>query len=175
MTSVAPVVSNAGPLMVLAKLNLLHLLKELYGRVRIPRSVYEEVVIEGLRQGYEDARTLKLFLDQMNWMPEEVTATPRELQTVHLDRGECDTLALAIPLGKGLVLMDETAGREVARFLGVTVRGSLGVLVEAYRKRLISADQLRLYCAELDRRNDVWINRTLAERLLREVLGADIG
>jgi len=29
MTSVAPVVSNAGPLMVLAKLNLLHLLKEL--------------------------------------------------------------------------------------------------------------------------------------------------
>ncbi|NCP15706.1 hypothetical protein GW866_01495 [bacterium] len=87
-------------------------------------------MIEGLRQGYEDARTLKLFLDQMNWMPEEVTATPRELQTVHLDRGECDTLALAISLGKGLVLMDETAGREVARFLGVTVRGSLGVLVE---------------------------------------------
>ncbi len=30
------VVSNAGPLMVFSKLNVLHLLKELYGRVELP-------------------------------------------------------------------------------------------------------------------------------------------
>ncbi len=36
------VVADAGPLMVLAKLNLLHLLKQLYGQVQFPRSVYEE-------------------------------------------------------------------------------------------------------------------------------------
>lgn len=50
----SPVVSDASPLMVLAKLNVLHLLKELYGEVYFPQSVYEEVVIEGVRQGYED-------------------------------------------------------------------------------------------------------------------------
>ena len=43
------VITNAGPLVALAKLNLLHLLKQLYGRVQFPRSVYEEVVIEGIR------------------------------------------------------------------------------------------------------------------------------
>jgi len=32
------VVSNAGPLMVFSKLNILHLLKELYGQVEFPFS-----------------------------------------------------------------------------------------------------------------------------------------
>ncbi len=39
MSAGAAVISNAGPLMVLAKLNLLHLLKSLYGRVHFSRSV----------------------------------------------------------------------------------------------------------------------------------------
>lgn len=45
------VITNAGPLMALAKLNLLHLLKQLYGRIEFPRSVYEEVVVEGMQRG----------------------------------------------------------------------------------------------------------------------------
>ncbi len=44
MNLVRPVVTNAGPLMVFSKLNLLHLLKELYGRVHFSKSVYDEVV-----------------------------------------------------------------------------------------------------------------------------------
>ena len=49
MSAGAPVVSNAGPLMALAKLNLLHLLRELHGRICFARSVYDETVVEGLR------------------------------------------------------------------------------------------------------------------------------
>lgn len=169
----APVVSNAGPLMVLAKLNLLHLLQELYGRVHIARSVYEEVVTAGIRQGYEDATTLRLFLDQTGWKPEDVdpAGVPADLRAARLDRGERDTLALAVGLGNALVLMDEAAGREVARRRGLTVRGSLGVLIESYRQKRIGADQLRLYLAELARREDVWISAALVARLVQEVLG----
>lgn len=189
----APVVSNAGPLMVLAKLNLLHLLKELYGEVYFPQSVYEEVVIEGMRQGYEDARTLKLFLDQLGWTPKGVSPPlpavlesalekahvageienakeSAELREVHLDLGERDTLALALLLGSQLVLMDEAIAREIARALGLSVRGSLGILVEAYRRQLIDSDQLRLYFAELARRDDVWISRALIQRIENEIL-----
>ena len=56
MSKGGPVVSDAGPLVALAKLNLLHLLTELYGRVYFARSVYDEAVIEGMRLGHEDAR-----------------------------------------------------------------------------------------------------------------------
>ena len=55
------VVSNAGPFMVLAKLNLLYLLKGLYGRVYFSNSVYDELVTEGIQQGYQDAYTFRWF------------------------------------------------------------------------------------------------------------------
>ena len=45
------VVSNAGPLIALAKLNRLDLLAELYGEVQIPRAVYNETVTQGLTYG----------------------------------------------------------------------------------------------------------------------------
>ena len=38
------VVTNASPLMALAKLGFLHLLGRLYGKVQMPRAVYDEVV-----------------------------------------------------------------------------------------------------------------------------------
>ena len=96
VTPDAPVVSNAGPLIVLAKLNLLHLLTVLYGSVHLARSVYEEAVTEGIRAGYEDARSLHLFLAQTGWPVHEVQDIPADLCTAPLDRGERDTLALAV-------------------------------------------------------------------------------
>lgn len=60
------VVADAGPLMVLAKLNLLHLLKQLYNQVEFPQSVYDEIVSNGLRHGYDDARVLNNFFRQEN-------------------------------------------------------------------------------------------------------------
>jgi predicted nucleic acid-binding protein len=78
---------------------------------------------------------------------------------------------LAEALGSGLVLIDETVGRKVARDGGFTVRGSLGVLIEAYHQGLIQTEQLRLYFEEMARRQDIWINQALVERLLQDLLG----
>lgn len=164
------VVANAGPLMALAKLNLLHLLKQLYGQVHFPRSVYEEVVIEGIRRGFEDAHTLQLFLSQEDWKPTEVKDVPDDLASLHLDRGERESLALALAL-QGLLLIDEERGREEARRRGVTVRGTLGVLIQAYHSGLITADQLRFYFGQIEERTDIWISSALCRRLLQKVLG----
>jgi predicted nucleic acid-binding protein len=49
------VVSNAGPLIALGKLGQLSMLLTLYGAIFIPRQVYNEVVINGLRLGADDA------------------------------------------------------------------------------------------------------------------------
>jgi len=164
------VVANAGPLMALAKLNLLHLLKQLYGQVQFPRSVYEEVVVKGIRRGFEDAHTLQRFLNQESWKPTEVGDVPDELASSHLDRGERESIALALAQD-GLLLIDEERGRTVARRLGVKVRGTLGILIHAYRAGLITADQLRFYFGEIEERTDIWIAPALCRRLLREVLG----
>ena len=164
------VVANAGPLMALAKLNLLPLLKQLYGRVLFVRSVHDEVVVQGIRQGYEDAHRLQQFLIQERWEPADAPDISPLLASARLDRGERDSLAVASASG-GLLLMDEERGRAVAHQLGVTVRGTLGILVQAYRSDLISADQLRFYLGELESRADIWISPSLCRRLLRETLG----
>ena len=164
------VVANAGPLMALAKLNLLHLLKALYGRVELGRSVYDEIVVEGMQGGFEDAHTIQRFLSQEGWAPSEVSDAPQALDTANLDRGERDSIALALAHGL-LLLIDEERGRQVANEMGVAVRGTLGVLIQAYRSGLITADQLRFYFDQIQERTDIWISPSLCRRLLDEVLG----
>ena len=166
----AGVVANAGPLMALAKLNLLHLLQALYGRVSFATSVYDEVVVGGLAGGFEDARTLQRFLRQQGWSAAPAGDLPEALRGAGLDRGERDSIALALEQG-GLLLIDEERGREAAVQLDLLVRGTLGILIQAYRSGLITADQLRFYFGQIEERNDIWISPALCRRLLRRVLG----
>jgi predicted nucleic acid-binding protein len=48
-----------------------------------------------------------------------------------LDRGEAETIALAVELGADLLLLDEKEGRHVAQRLGLRVVGVGGILLEA--------------------------------------------
>jgi predicted nucleic acid-binding protein len=41
------IVSNAGPLIALAKIERFELLRELFGKIYIPQAVYDEVVVIG--------------------------------------------------------------------------------------------------------------------------------
>jgi hypothetical protein len=49
----------------------------------------------------------------------------------------------------------------------------LGILIEAYARKLISEDQLRLYFQQISERKDIWINPDLCVRLLEEIFGPD--
>lgn len=51
MSSRLDVLCDASPLITLGKLNRLEVLAELYGEIRIPRPVYDEVVTSGLAKG----------------------------------------------------------------------------------------------------------------------------
>jgi len=108
------VVSNAGPLMVFSKLNVLHLLKGLHDRVEFPLSVYRETVSVGISRGFTDAQVLNSFLKQNDWKPVKKIEILIDLQTANLDRGEKESIALALSKN-ALLLMDEERGRNFAR------------------------------------------------------------
>lgn len=55
-----------------------------------------------------------------------------------LDSGERAAIVLALELQPAALLIDERAGSNVARGLGLPVTGTLGVLDEAARRKLIS-------------------------------------
>ena len=56
-----------------------------------------------------------------------------------MDAGEAEALALALELHADIVLMDETAGRQVALQQGLVPVGVLGLLVEGKKKGLVPA------------------------------------
>ena len=58
------VVTNAGPLMALAKLGLLHLLGQLYGKVEMSTAVYNEVVLRGMEQRIIEKKWYGSLLEQ---------------------------------------------------------------------------------------------------------------
>ena len=110
-----------------------------------------------------------MFLTQEEWEAVKVEDMPDELASLHLDRGERESLALALAMSAHL-LIDEERGREEARRYNVSVRGTLGVLIEAYQRDFITSDQLRFYFSQIEERTDIWISPSLCRRLLEETL-----
>ncbi|MBL7164803.1 MAG: DUF3368 domain-containing protein [Anaerolineales bacterium] len=162
------VLCDAGPLVVLGKLNRLELLDELYGEVQIPRAVYEEVVTAGLARGASDAQTVRLFLQRQQWPIVTVLPTVLAAYTpqANLDPGETEVLALAQSLTDPLVLLDDEVARNEARRLKLRLRGTLGVLVQAHRSGFLTLGQVELLIQEIAARPDIWISAKLCEQVL---------
>lgn len=169
MTVARRVICNAGPLIALAKLNRLDLLAGLYRQVQIPPAVYDEVVIQGLARGAADARTVQLFWQQSGWPVIDVSHDvggafrPGSI----LDAGETEVLALARGDPDTLVLIDDEMARAESRRLGLEVKGTLGILVQARRRDLISFEELELLIQQIAARPDIWIGARLCEEVLK--------
>ncbi|NJL28755.1 MAG: hypothetical protein HC897_13115 [Thermoanaerobaculia bacterium] len=164
------VLSDSGPLILLAKLHRLELLGKVFGQVSIPKVVFDEVVTHGFAGGHADAHLIKRFWQQHDWPIEEVSETELESwrPAVTLGAGELHVLALARNRPGSLVLLDDELARAEARRLGLSVKGTLGALVAAYRVSCFDFEELELILEEIEARPDFWIS----PRLCREVLAA---
>jgi hypothetical protein len=123
------VVSNTTPLIVLADLGLLEVLPGLYGAIMIP----ETVLAEYSAGGQERPR-----LEMADWLT-VVAVEPAPSLTIALDAGEAAAIALALACRARLVLLAERCGRRIAQQHGLTIAGSLGVLLAAKHASLIPA------------------------------------
>jgi predicted nucleic acid-binding protein len=127
------IVSNASPLINLARIGKLDLLHDLYSELIIPEAVWHEVVVEGI--GQPGADEMKTAL----WVKTQVVTNRQLVQSLRqeLDAGEAEAIALALEIGAELLLMDEHLGRDVARYFGLRYTGLIGVLIEAKHKGFI--------------------------------------
>ncbi len=140
-----PVVSNTSPLWNLASIERLDLLHDQFPDIRIPQEVWQELQAG---HAYPEAARLQDALNA-GWITIESLTTPHIQQSLMLtlDGGEAAAIALALELGVGRVLMDETDGRTVAKAMGLRPMGVLGVLLRAKNAGKIaslSREMLRL-------------------------------
>jgi predicted nucleic acid-binding protein len=165
------VVSNSGPLMALGKIGQIQLLNSLYGVVWIPAAVYEETVEHGLILGQPDAIAIASAFEQKNLHRVELSEQKMSavVASLPLDRGEKQAIELALIENADQVLLDDLAAREAAKKLGLKVKGTLGVLVEAVRKRFLSESEMDFIFNALLKRDDIWISKALIQSVAKEL------
>jgi predicted nucleic acid-binding protein len=147
------VVLNSGPLITLATIGRLDLLKGLFARVYIPEAVYDEVVVRG--KGEPGSREV----DAAEWIE---TCVVKDRFSVSLLRdelgaGESETIVLAQELGARYVILDDKMARRKTIRLGLPTVGTLGVLLMSKEAGLIA--QVKPILDEL-RKTDFRMNST---------------
>ena len=125
------IVSDSGPLISLARIGRLWLLRELFGVVLIPEAVYRETVEKGKgKLGAEE-------ITMARWIKTFPIKTREKLPTFRrLGAGEVEAIILAEERGL-LLLVDDSLARKEAGRRGVKICGLLEVLLEAKRRGLI--------------------------------------
>jgi uncharacterized protein len=124
------VVSNTGPIIALASIGQLDLLRELFGQVLIPPAVHAEI---------KDDISVAL-LSTASWIQVQAVqdVLARQLLREELDAGESEAIVLAQEVAADLVLLDERAATRKARTINLQTIGTLGVLLMAKRNGLVT-------------------------------------
>ncbi len=125
------VVSDSGPLIVLARVKLFPLTKALFERVLISAEVYDEVTCAGERlPGGAETRDADWIEVRRVVLPEDVTAAQSRFG---LGVGELSTILLAKEVSADLILVDDLSARKLAVRQGFRVIGTVGLLQGCYR------------------------------------------
>lgn len=141
-------VSDSSPLICLSRIGKLDLVRALFGRTLIPQAVFDEVVLAGKREGREDATLVEAAV-KSGWVKVERIGLSKELRaTPFLGAGESEAIELARKT-KAVLLVDDGEARLFAENMGVSCRGTIFVLLQAQRKRLIDKEEAKNVAVEL--------------------------
>lgn len=163
------IVADASPLIVLAKLQRLWLLNDLYGKVLIGPIVKAETIdagraihalgVEQIEAALEDdwLQTVRLTDEERNLM-QRLTRRSR------LDQGESESIALASIRDLRLIVDDKEA-RSVAEAVGVEYLGTAGTLLEAYLLQHLNLEELEVLLRDLSQ--ILWISPAVVSEVLR--------
>lgn len=118
------IVSNATPIISLASVEKLSILKDLFHRIIIPGEVYREIY-SGRYPGYDD-------LDSDLFEIIELKDSERlDFLLNELDRGESESILLAEEIAADFLIIDERHAYRIAQSRGINVIGTLSVLLMA--------------------------------------------
>jgi uncharacterized protein len=159
-----PVVSNTSPILNLAIIGELSLLREQFGKILIPKAVLEELHVEEELPG---SKALRVAIEG-GWIKIEEAKEMGIIRAMQrdLDTGESEAIALAVQVNADWILMDERDGRKAARAMQLKTIGALGILVKARREGTLKS--LRHAMDRLREKAGFYIQAELYNALLQE-------
>lgn len=120
------VVANTTPLIALADIGQLELLHQLYDEILIPDAVMSEIESGPARTQVTNAQ----------WIIKRSINSPerKSLFKSRLHSGEVEVIILAEDEKADLIIMDDNTAKKTAKYLGLNVTGTLGILLRAKRE-----------------------------------------
>ncbi|MGR3179958.1 MAG: DUF3368 domain-containing protein [Candidatus Anammoxibacter sp.] len=125
------IIADTSSLIALALCESLDILNKLFEEVKVSNTVFDEACMPGKPK----ADILEKFL---KGKVVDVDQDELVIGGKFLDIGELSSILLYQHLKADYLLIDEQIGRRIAKLNHVKVIGSLGVLIEAKNKRIIS-------------------------------------
>jgi len=164
-----PVVTNTSPIIILAKIKRLQLLKELYGTVIMSPFVKAECIDRGRDVGAEDVLEIENGIKQgwiqlVNLDRKQMRKVKRMMNEARIGFGEAEALVLA-ESRKALAVLDDKEARAVAKSWSLEYTSTLMVLYEAFEKGLTGYDELVEDLAKLTK--IMWISTDVITDIIR--------
>ena len=155
------IISNTGPLVALAVINRLDLLRLLFDEVIVPEAVHSELLAGGMNQAGVAA------YQHAHWIKASKLKNPiDQLLASVLDIGEASVIQLAGERNITHALIDERKGRRIAREVyQLQVIGSARILVEAKRQGYLANVEENLAAM---RQHGYWLHDKIVTAILRE-------
>ncbi len=140
---------DSSSLIIFAKINKLKILLDLYNNISITQEIYKETVKEGEIIDSSDSKIIKEFIDSNKIkiidLNKEYENFFRNLDKRYsqLGCGESSAIALALQEKERIIIMDERLGRKVCKLYDITPKGTLRVLLEAFKRGIINELKLK--------------------------------
>lgn len=145
------------PIITLASISQIGLLKKFYDNVHIPQAVYDEI---RSKQAYGYREIEKSFFE-VHTIKDTLA---QNLLLNDLDLGEAQAIVLAKELDAEIVFIDETIGFQIARSQALNVKRTLSLLIAAKQKGYI--DAVKPLLEEMVSKNR-WISRRVCQEILK--------
>lgn len=154
------IVSDTSPITNLLKIGRVNLLQQIFKEIIIPEGVYEELI---------RIPSNKKQIEKISWIKKQKPKDEKLLNELLkiLDRGESESIALALELKAEYLLIDERKGRKIANKYGITITGILGVLRRAKLKGYI--EKVKPLLDQLIKESGFRIHQKLYEEILKDV------
>ena len=163
------VVSDATPLIHLSKVDALDLIKRLYEKCYITQIVYNEAVVEGQKFGHHDSVLINNAIG--DWIKIKYPHGDVDLlvkkHPIHV--GEASSILLAKELSS-LLLINERDGREAAKKEGVTVKGTIGIIVDGVKEQKISVNSAIAMLERFENEPDTfWLDPIIVHKAINMI------
>lgn len=128
------VITDTSPIQYLYQIAQLDLLPTLYGQIKMPQAVADELA-QGLDQGISLPDPTSLSWIVLCQVPPSMLIP----DLPNLGAGEREALSLANTIPDSLVILDDALARSYAQQLNISVTGTLGVLLKGKQSGYVEA------------------------------------